>query len=151
MRKPVFGFPTMSDTKRAVQLQKLASSLTFQIRKKRDCTLRIAKTKALISFAVTAKLICVFVSHMQTSVLLMMRLICTMPTHIATGQLYVTVISTIHAILYILYIYLCVRSGQVRSGQETKITPVPCYCTCNQYNLFPCGRMGLVSLGRPLV
>ena len=30
-------------------------------RKKRDCTIRIAKTKALIRFAVTAKLICVFV------------------------------------------------------------------------------------------
>ena len=27
----------------------------------RDCTIRIAKTKALISFAVTAKLICIFV------------------------------------------------------------------------------------------
>ena len=26
-----------------------------------DCTIRIAKTKVLISFAVTAKLICVFV------------------------------------------------------------------------------------------
>ena len=26
-----------------------------------DCTIRIAKTKALISFAVTVKLICVFV------------------------------------------------------------------------------------------
>ena len=26
-----------------------------------DCTMRVAKTKALISFAVTAKLICVFV------------------------------------------------------------------------------------------
>ena len=26
-----------------------------------DCTVRVAKTKALISFAVTAKLICVFV------------------------------------------------------------------------------------------
>ena len=58
----------------------------------------MAKTKALISFAVTAKLICVFVSHMQTSVFLMTRLICTIPTHTATGQLYVTVISTIHAI-----------------------------------------------------
>ena len=30
-------------------------------RKLRDCTIRVAKTKALISFAVTAKLICVFV------------------------------------------------------------------------------------------
>ena len=27
----------------------------------RDCTIRVAKTKALISFAVTANLICVFV------------------------------------------------------------------------------------------
>ena len=30
-------------------------------RKKRDCTIGVAKTKALISFTVTAKLICVFV------------------------------------------------------------------------------------------
>ena len=29
--------------------------------KKRDCTIYVAKTKALISFAVTAKLICVFI------------------------------------------------------------------------------------------
>ena len=35
--------------------------LKFRIRKKRDCTIRVAKTKALISFAVTAKLICGFV------------------------------------------------------------------------------------------
>ena len=33
----------------------------FGFRKQRDCTIRVAKTKALISFAVTAKLICVFV------------------------------------------------------------------------------------------
>ena len=33
----------------------------FVFRKKRDCTNRVAKTKALISFAVTAKLTCVFV------------------------------------------------------------------------------------------
>ena len=32
----------------------------FGFRKKRNCTIRIAKTKALISFAVTANLICVF-------------------------------------------------------------------------------------------
>ena len=30
-------------------------------RKKKDCTISIAKTKALISFAVTAKLVCTFV------------------------------------------------------------------------------------------
>ena len=33
----------------------------FVFRKKRDCTIYVAKTKALISFVVTAKLICVFV------------------------------------------------------------------------------------------
>ena len=33
----------------------------FEFRKHRDCTIYVAKTKALISFAVTAKLICVFV------------------------------------------------------------------------------------------
>ena len=33
----------------------------FGFKKKRKCTIRVAKTKALISFAVTAKLICVFV------------------------------------------------------------------------------------------
>ena len=33
----------------------------FGFRKKRDCTIHVAKTKALISFAVTAKLICGFV------------------------------------------------------------------------------------------
>ena len=33
----------------------------FGFRKKRNCTIRVAKTKALISFAVTAKLICAFV------------------------------------------------------------------------------------------
>ena len=35
----------------------MARGLKFRI----ECTIRIAKTKALISFAVTAKLICVFV------------------------------------------------------------------------------------------
>ena len=33
----------------------------FGFKKKRDCTIGVAKTKALISFAVTAKLICAFV------------------------------------------------------------------------------------------
>ena len=52
-------FLNRSDTNQAVQSQKQARSLKF--RKKRKCTIRVAKTKALISFAVTAKLICVFV------------------------------------------------------------------------------------------
>ena len=33
----------------------------FGFRLQRDCTIRVAKTKALISFAFAAKLICVFV------------------------------------------------------------------------------------------
>ena len=33
----------------------------FGLRKERNCTIRVAKTKALISFAVTAKLISAFV------------------------------------------------------------------------------------------
>ena len=33
----------------------------FRLRKKKNCTIRVATTKALISFAVTAKLICAFV------------------------------------------------------------------------------------------
>ena len=45
-----------------VQSQKIARSLKFRIfRKKRDCTICVAKTKALISNAVTAKLTCAFV------------------------------------------------------------------------------------------
>ena len=36
--------------------------------------MHVAKTKALISFAVTAKLICVFFSHMQIVGFLMTRL-----------------------------------------------------------------------------
>ena len=55
------GFSTRSDTNQAVRPQKMARSLKFGFRKLRDCTIRKAKTKALISFAVTAKLICVFV------------------------------------------------------------------------------------------
>ena len=59
MRKPTFWFQTWSDTNRAVQPQKMARGFGF--RKYWDCSIRVAKTKALISFAVTAKLICVFV------------------------------------------------------------------------------------------
>ena len=61
MRKPTFWFPTSSDTNQAVQLHKIARDLKFRFRKKRDRTINVAKTKALITFVVTAKLICVFV------------------------------------------------------------------------------------------
>ena len=61
MRKPTILVPTRSDTNRAVLSQKQARSLKFGFKKKRDCTIRVAKTKTLISIAVTAKLICAFV------------------------------------------------------------------------------------------
>ena len=41
--------------------RKWLEAWNFVFRKERDCTVRVAKMKALISFAVTAKLICVFV------------------------------------------------------------------------------------------
>ena len=53
MKKQTMWFPIRSYTKRPVQAKKMA--------KWRNCTIRVAKTKALISFAVTAKLICIFV------------------------------------------------------------------------------------------
>ena len=59
--KPTMWFPNRSDTNRFVQAQKRARSLKFRVKVEEDCTIRVAKTKALISFAVTAKLICVFV------------------------------------------------------------------------------------------
>ena len=61
MRNRSSGFPTRSDTNRAVQSQRMAIKCNFAFRKQRNCTSYVAKTKALISFAVTAKLICVFV------------------------------------------------------------------------------------------
>ena len=51
-------FPNRSDTIQAVQSQKQARSLKFWERK---CTIRVVETKVLISFAVSVKLICVFV------------------------------------------------------------------------------------------
>ena len=61
MRKPAMWFLNRSDTNRAVQAQKMVRNWKFEFRKKRICTIGVAKTKALISFPVTAKLIYVFV------------------------------------------------------------------------------------------
>ena len=62
MKKTTFWFPTWSDTNQVVQLQKMARGFKFRIYKEEGLFhLYVAKTKALISFAVTAKLICVFV------------------------------------------------------------------------------------------
>ena len=61
MGKPTMVFPNRSDANQPLQLQKQARNLKFGFKKKRDCTIPVAKTKALISFAVTVKLICAFV------------------------------------------------------------------------------------------
>ena len=82
--KPTMWFPNRSDTNRPVHAQKRARSLKFRIYvPKRNCTIRVAKAKALISFAVTAKLICVFVfayadcwfSHEAAHIILTMQTI----------------------------------------------------------------------------
>ena len=57
MRKPTFCFPTRSDTNQAVQLPKMARGLKEKV----EGLYYLTKTKALISFAVTAKLVCIFV------------------------------------------------------------------------------------------
>ena len=62
MRKPIFSFLTWSNTNQAEQSQKMARGLNFWIQKVEDhCTIYVAKTKALISFTMIGKLICVFV------------------------------------------------------------------------------------------
>ena len=61
MRKPTFWFPIWSDTNQAVQLQKMARGLKFRIYVVEEVHYPCSESKALISFAVTAKLICVFV------------------------------------------------------------------------------------------
>ena len=57
MRKQTIWVPARSDTNRPVHSQKQAK----QVKKKTNWTTRVAKTKALISFAATAKLVCAFV------------------------------------------------------------------------------------------
>ena len=52
--------PGQTQTRLYSHRRKLDSG-NFGYKKKRNCTIRVAKTKALISLAVTAKLVCVFV------------------------------------------------------------------------------------------
>ena len=62
VRKPVFGVFDQVPTQTGLCSQRRwLEALNFGFRKKRNCTNYVAKTKTLISFAVTAKLICVFV------------------------------------------------------------------------------------------
>ena len=57
--KPVFGVSTRSNPNRAVQPQKMARGLKFRIQEVEGLYYQSSETKgAQISFAVTAKLIC---------------------------------------------------------------------------------------------
>ena len=58
--QPCGFWPGLTQTSLCSQWRWL-EAWNFGLRKYRDCTILVAKTKALISFAVTAKLICVFV------------------------------------------------------------------------------------------
>ena len=61
VRKPVFGVSDQVQQNWAVQSQKMARGSKFCISELEGlCTIYLAKTKALISFPVTAKLFCVF-------------------------------------------------------------------------------------------
>ena len=69
MRKPVLGvsesLPGLKQTE-VYKHRRLLETGNFGFRKKRNCTIQVQKTKALISLAVTAKPICAFVfSHKQ--------------------------------------------------------------------------------------
>ena len=61
MRKQQFGFRTGRTQTELYKHRRLLEAGNFGFRKLRNCTIRVAKTKALISFAVPAKLICTFV------------------------------------------------------------------------------------------
>ena len=53
-------FPNRSDTNRVAQEKRMLVTGNFGFKKKRSCTIPVAKPKAQISFEVTAKLICAF-------------------------------------------------------------------------------------------
>ena len=57
----LWGFRPGPTQTRLYSHRRWLEALNFGFRKKRDCTIYVVKTKALISFAVTAKLICLFV------------------------------------------------------------------------------------------
>ena len=75
MRKPVIGFPTRSDTNRAVDPQLMARGLKFWSYGERDCTIYVAKTKGFRSAGP-------LFSHLQKVGFFMMQLICSQFVHL---------------------------------------------------------------------
>ena len=92
LRKPTKWFPNSPTQIRLYSHRSRLETLNFGIKKKRKCTICVAKTKVLISFEVTAKLICVFVfayadhwfSHEEAQILNLqqsfMRIACDLAT-----------------------------------------------------------------------
>ena len=64
-------FPATSNINQGVRPMKMALDLIFSVVvKKWDCTIHVAKTKMLISWLVTAQLICAFDFAMSKAVFL---------------------------------------------------------------------------------
>ena len=61
MRKQQYGFLTRLTQTGLYSHRSRLEACDFVLKKKRDYTACVAKTKALISFAVTVKLVCAFV------------------------------------------------------------------------------------------
>ena len=64
IRKPTTWFLSRPDTKRAIQTLKMNRGLKFWIYKVQETSIRVAKTKAIVSSAV-AKLVYAFVIYMN--------------------------------------------------------------------------------------
>ena len=60
-RKADFGFRTRPDTNRPLQPQRMDRSLKFHIEEEEKLHYGVEKTKTLISCAIIAQLICIFV------------------------------------------------------------------------------------------
>ena len=60
-RKQTLWFPTRSNTNWLYSHRSQRWAGNFGFRKLKNCIIHVAKPKALIRFAITAKLICVFV------------------------------------------------------------------------------------------
>ena len=75
MRNSQCGFRTDLMQTKLNKHKRWIEAGNFRFRKERNCTIREAKTKALISFAVTAKLICTFVFPYAKNVGFLMTLL----------------------------------------------------------------------------
>ena len=69
-------FMSRSDSNQLYSHRRRLAAGNFGFKKNRNCTIRVAKTKALISIAVTAKLICTFVFAYAKCGFFLTQLVC---------------------------------------------------------------------------